>query len=149
MEAAYPTDRLRTPTWERWFLMLVFLATSRAAVPASIEIVDNYELNDASRSRQLPIKIYYPQQERAGGYPVVIFSHGSGGSKDGYSYLGRFWAENGYVVIHVTHLEYGRIKLQSGKMLVSGSWVPIPEWAKAQMSSNPPENWDLKEPLEQ
>jgi len=144
MEAACPPDRLRTPTWKRWFLALVFLVTARAAMPATAEVVENYVLTDAVRARQLPLKIYYPPQERAGGYPVVIFSHGSGGSKDGYSYLGRFWAENGYIVIHVTHLEYGRIKIQSGKMLVSGSWVPIPEWAKEQMSSNPPENWIVK-----
>jgi len=85
--------------------VLVFLVTARVAMPAPVEVVENYVLTDAVRARQLPLKIYYPKQERAGGYPVVIFSHGSGGSKDGYSYLGRFWAENGYVVIHVTHLD--------------------------------------------
>ena len=117
--------------------VLVLLVTSLAALSAPIGIADNFVLTDAARARPLPLKIYYPQQERQGGYPVVIFSHGSGGSKDGYSYLGRFWAENGYVVIYVTHLEYGRIKIQSGKMLVSGAWVPIPDWAKEQMSSPP------------
>lgn len=117
--------------------MLALLVAFSTAIAAPIGIVDNFVLTDAVRARPLPLKIYYPQQEHPGGYPVVIFSHGSGGSKDGYSYLGRFWAENGYVVIHATHLEYGRIKIQSGKMLVSGTWVPIPEWAKEQMSSNP------------
>lgn len=124
--------------------MLVLLLTCRAALSGPIGIVDNYELADTARARPLPLKIYYPKKEHPGGYPVIIFSHGSGGSKDGYSYLGQFWAENGYVVLHVTHLEFGRTKIQSGKMLVSGSWVPIPEWAKEQMSSNPPENWIVK-----
>jgi predicted dienelactone hydrolase len=114
--------------------MFALLLAYGTGLTTPIGVVDNYGLTDATRARYLPLKIYYPRQARSGGYPVVIFSHGSGGSKDGYGYLGRYWAENGYVVIHVTHLEFSRIKFQSGKMLVSGSWVPIPEAAKEQMS---------------
>lgn len=36
--------------------------------------------------------------------PLIIFSHGLGGSRDGYSYLGNEWASQGYVSAHVQHL---------------------------------------------
>jgi predicted dienelactone hydrolase len=114
-----PTPRMSWPTplnpsakgpgtaRPRWRWLLALFLTWSAAIADPVNVVEDLVLNDAARDRQVPLKIYYPQQERPGGYPVVIFSHGSGGSKDGYEYLGRFWAENGYVVIHVTHIEVG------------------------------------------
>lgn len=35
--------------------------------------------------------------------PVIVFSHGFGGSKLGYGYLGRYWSEQGYLSIHPSH----------------------------------------------
>ena len=35
---------------------------------------------------------------------MVVFSHGIGGSKDGYSYLGRYFAAHGYASLHVQHV---------------------------------------------
>ncbi len=35
--------------------------------------------------------------------PVVVFSHGTGGSREGYAYLGQFWASYGYVCVHPQH----------------------------------------------
>jgi predicted dienelactone hydrolase len=35
--------------------------------------------------------------------PVILFSHGLGGTRDTYEYLGRQWAAHGYVVIHLQH----------------------------------------------
>lgn len=57
---------------------------------------------DSSRSRNLPVKIYFP----SGGddrFPVILFSHGLGGSREGYAYLGRNWASHGYVSVHLQH----------------------------------------------
>jgi len=100
-------------------------------------------LTDATRGRQVPLKIYYPHQEHPGGYPVVIFSHGAGLTKDRYGYLGRFWAENGYVVIHVTHLNDGAIFIKRGKLLVSGSWVPYTKAAEDAVIDGPRVNRPL------
>lgn len=36
-------------------------------------------------------------------FPVVVFSHGLGGSREGYAYLGRHWASHGYISVHVQH----------------------------------------------
>ena len=60
------------------------------------------EWKDTTRDRELPVKIYYPQGG-AGPLPVIIVSHGLGGSRDGYEYLGRHWASYGYVSVHVQH----------------------------------------------
>ena len=57
---------------------------------------------DSVRNREVPVKIYYPKTGR-GPFPVIIFSHGLGGSRDGYEYLGRHWAGHGYVCVHVQH----------------------------------------------
>jgi predicted dienelactone hydrolase len=58
---------------------------------------------DAARQRPVPVKIYAPATGR-GPFPVIVFSHGLGGSREGYKYLGRHWASHGYVAVHVEHL---------------------------------------------
>ncbi len=62
-----------------------------------------YEWLDAKRNRPVPVKIYFPQTG-GGPFPVIIFSHGLGGSREGYEYLGRYWAARGYVSVHLQHL---------------------------------------------
>ena len=42
-------------------------------------------------------------QPAAGLLPVILFSHGLGGSREGYSYLGQHWASHGYVCVHLQH----------------------------------------------
>lgn len=37
--------------------------------------------------------------------PVIVFSHGFGGSLDGYAPLVDFWAAHGFVVVQPTHLD--------------------------------------------
>ena len=61
------------------------------------------EWNDAKRDREVPAKIYFPKTG-SGPFPVVVFSHGLGGTRDGYEYLGRHWAGCGYVSVHIQHL---------------------------------------------
>jgi predicted dienelactone hydrolase len=57
---------------------------------------------DAQRGRQLPIKIYLPKSGSAP-YPVVIFSHGLGGSREAAVYLGDYWSQHGYLGVFVQH----------------------------------------------
>jgi predicted dienelactone hydrolase len=60
------------------------------------------EWTDAARAgRVVPYKIYLAPS--AGAQPVVIFSHGLGGNRDGAEYLLRHLAENGYVTVAVQH----------------------------------------------
>jgi dienelactone hydrolase len=59
--------------------------------------------HDTERDRDVPVKIYYPKADK-GNFPVIIFSHGLGGTRDNYEYLGRHWAGCGYVSVHMQHL---------------------------------------------
>lgn len=61
-----------------------------------------FEWQDARRDRPVPARIYYPADEESP-FPVVIFSHGLGGSCEGYAYLGRHWASHGYISVHLDH----------------------------------------------
>jgi predicted dienelactone hydrolase len=58
-------------------------------------------LHDAARNKDVPLKIYYP--EDAGPFPVIVFSHGLYASKESYSALAQYWASHGYVSIHPSH----------------------------------------------
>ncbi|MBK9772344.1 MAG: hypothetical protein IPP57_16240 [Candidatus Obscuribacter sp.] len=48
------------------------------------------------------MRLYIPK-EGNGPFPVVIFSHGLGGSRDAAPYLGKFWSQKGYICIAVQH----------------------------------------------
>ncbi len=65
-------------------------------------IVAYQEWNDATRDRVIPVKLYVPR-EQTGPLPVVIFSHGLGGSREAASYLGNYWALHGYIAVFVQH----------------------------------------------
>lgn len=61
-----------------------------------------YDWKDEKRERPVPVKIYYPA-DLQGPAPLIVFSHGLGGSREGYEYLGRQWAGYGYISLHLQH----------------------------------------------
>jgi len=61
-----------------------------------------FDWTDAKRSRTVPVKIYFPSPARTS-CPLIILSHGLGGSRQGYRYLGEHWATHGYISLHVQH----------------------------------------------
>jgi predicted dienelactone hydrolase len=71
--------------------------------PTQEVVVAKYDWHDAMRDRNVPVKIYFPK-DGAGQLPVVLFSHGLGGSRENYEYLGRHWAGCGYVSVHMQHI---------------------------------------------
>ncbi|MDB6121174.1 MAG: Platelet-activating factor acetylhydrolase plasma/intracellular isoform [Pedosphaera sp.] len=70
--------------------------------PYQVQTV-TYDWTDQKRNRQVPVRIYYPKAGK-GSFPVVIFSHGLGGSRDDYDYLGASWASHGYICVHPQHI---------------------------------------------
>ena len=58
-------------------------------------------VQDAKRDRALPIRVYLPPTTQAA--PVVLFSHGLGGSCQNNPYLGKHWSARGYAVVFVQH----------------------------------------------
>lgn len=81
--------------------MLLCLALSQLAFSQAF-ITDTFTLHDASRHRDIPVKLYRPDQLQ-GTYPVIIFSHGLGGSRNAAPYLGEYLAANGYVCFFLQH----------------------------------------------
>jgi predicted dienelactone hydrolase len=71
-----------------------------AAGTFAVRVVDQ-TWTDGSRSRDLPVRIRLPQGE--GRMPVVLFSHGLGGSRDAGREWSEQWASRGFAVIHVQH----------------------------------------------
>ncbi|MBN1910639.1 MAG: dienelactone hydrolase [Pirellulales bacterium] len=70
---------------------------------AKVETVD-LTVHDADRKRDIPIRIYLPAAKgKPVPAPVVLFSHGLGGSRAGAGYLGEHWAGRGYVVVCLQH----------------------------------------------
>ncbi len=58
-------------------------------------------VTDQRRGREIPIRVYLPAETTQ--QPVVLFSHGLGGSREGSAYLGKHWAARGYVAVFLQH----------------------------------------------
>jgi predicted dienelactone hydrolase len=82
--------------------------------PFSMDSV-TLDWNDKQRKREVPVRIYYPKEAKSP-LPVIIWSHGLGGNRDGYVYLGKFWASHGYVVVHPQHKGSDSSVLREGGM---------------------------------
>ena len=89
-------------------------AAEALRVDMSLYDTINLDWADAARSRLVPAKLYLPTTLNAhvpgtartttGKLPLVVFSHGIGGSRDGYSYLGSYFAAQGFASLHVQHV---------------------------------------------
>lgn len=90
------------------------LRPDRASVTPSLEqfsgrgplqvSTDTSTWRDDKRGRAVPIKAYFPTNRGEKRCPVIVFSHGLGGSREGCAYLGQLWASHGFLSIHPQHL---------------------------------------------
>ena len=101
------------------------LAYKLADGPFAVETIDQ-TLHDAKRNKDLPIRIVVP---RTGGpFPVIVFSHGAGGSGQNYFGLTGFWATHGYVVIQPTHNDSLALRRDNGEPVPSGPRKLVEEY---------------------
>ncbi len=70
--------------------------------PWHVEVIRDTWVDTARARREVPVLLYLPKALREPA-PVVLFSHGLGGSREGYAYLGRYWASHGYISVHLQH----------------------------------------------
>jgi len=71
--------------------------------PSKVMIV-RHQFADSSRdNRPVKIKVYNPADRTDGPFPVIIWSHGLGGSVDGAAFLARFLCSHGYIIVNVQH----------------------------------------------
>lgn len=88
------------------YLLLVSLLLSQAGYDplaidkAKVETKD-VAVKDEKRSREVPLRIFLPKATAPA--PVVLFSHGLGGNREGSAYLGQHWAGRGYVAVFLQH----------------------------------------------
>jgi predicted dienelactone hydrolase len=101
-------------------------ATPSSSAPASVAVAAPYEIEvrefewrDAARGRVVPGRLYQPRG--ASGVPLVVFSHGLGGSRFGYSHLGRHWASHGIATLHLQHAGSDRTVWASQGLSVVGA----------------------------
>lgn len=91
--------------------LLALVAAGVGAVPAhragaqeGMATVVDETWHDAERRRDVPVRIRWPHlQTAAAPSPVVLFSHGLGGTRDGGTVWGEAWASAGFVVVHLQH----------------------------------------------
>ncbi len=90
-------------------LLMAALSLPRAALgeqapEASPYRVIDFDWTDPARSRAVPARLYWPAVAATTPVPLVVFSHGIGGSRNGYSYLGKNWSAHGVASLHVQHV---------------------------------------------
>jgi dienelactone hydrolase len=67
------------------------------AFPAPLDL----DVVDEGRERTIPVRVWLPGHDRPA--PVILFSHGLGGARDGNAYLGRHWSARGFCVVFLQH----------------------------------------------
>jgi predicted dienelactone hydrolase len=73
------------------------LAVDKSFTPVHLDMT----VHDAVRNRDIPVRVYLPANTAP--EPVVLFSHGLGGSRAGSVFLGEHWAARGYVAVFLQH----------------------------------------------
>lgn len=76
--------------------------------PFAAGVIPDARIHDAQRSLDVVMTIEYPT--RGGAYPVIVFSHAYGSSKDAYVALTEYWVGHGYVCIKPSHSDAGTVR---------------------------------------
>lgn len=104
--------------------------------PSPVGVIPAATLHDGQRNKDVEISIEYPT--RGGPFPVIVFSHGYGGSDRGYEPLISYWTSNGYVCIRPSHADAGLVREATRDILTTappaaerrrqqGQIVPMPQ----------------------
>ena len=99
---------------------LAGLGLASRPVRAQVAEIRTLDLDwtDTTRQRPVPVRLYLPAQaSKASPLPLVLFSHGIGGSRRGYSYLGSHFAAEGFASLHLQHVGSDRSLWGAGNPL--------------------------------
>jgi dienelactone hydrolase len=90
---------------------------ARAAEEPEFEARD-LDWVDARRQRPVPVRLYLPtgSTSPARALPLAVFSHGIGGTRHSFSWLGQHFAQHGIASLHLQHVGSDR-QLWSGNPL--------------------------------
>jgi predicted dienelactone hydrolase len=81
---------------------------SGQAGESPVGVIPEGTLRDSQRDRDVVFTVEYPT--RPGVYPLILFSHGFGATRQAYVGLSSHWASQGYVVIKPAHADSGRLQ---------------------------------------
>lgn len=92
--------------------VVALLAVSTAAIPVCADYDPlqtgrqsperrDTSVEDERRSRAIPVRVYLPAMKSPAA--VILFSHGLGGNREGYAYLGEHWSRRGYLCVFLQH----------------------------------------------
>ena len=92
--------------------------------PHNVAVDDGIWTDAARNDRLVPWKLYMPADITTP-VPVVVWSHGLGGSREGGEYLGRHLASHGYAAFHIQHAGSDAALLRGGRAaLVAAAQTP-------------------------
>jgi predicted dienelactone hydrolase len=74
-----------------------------AAAAGPAEVLE-LTVHDEVRQRTIPLRLLLPNPQPPLPCPVVLFSHGLGGTRQTSGYLGEHWAARGYAAVFPQHL---------------------------------------------
>jgi len=73
------------------------------AGPSAVATLEE-DWRDKDHESIVPVKLYYPKDlANQKALPLIIFSHGLGGSRERYQLWAEHWASHGYIVLLPTH----------------------------------------------
>ena len=81
--------------------------------PHAVTEVSDLVLHDAKRNKDVHVRVFYPAEP--GKYPLIVFSHGAGGSQSCCESLTQHWASYGYVTIQPTHEDSAVLRHNGGE----------------------------------
>ncbi|MFN0059035.1 MAG: alpha/beta hydrolase family protein [Planctomycetota bacterium] len=70
-------------------------------LPVVVTEVVDLEVSDSVRQRGIPLRIYLPAEKTPA--PIVLYSHGLGGTREICEFLGRHWSARGYLAVFLQH----------------------------------------------
>jgi predicted dienelactone hydrolase len=99
-----------------WLSAMLLISSIAAALPSSEAVAQSatgiaerasirgidLDWFDHARRREVPARLYWPA-DASKPVPLIVFSHGLGGSRNGYTYLAARWAAHGIASLHVQH----------------------------------------------
>ena len=115
----------RLPTHAQTAKHDLSVAYELADGPYAVETLDQ-TIHDARRQKDLPVRILVPTSGTH--FPLILFSHGAGGSGQNYFSLTHHWASYGYVVIQPTHNDSIALRREQGQPLPAGPRELIEEY---------------------
>ena len=83
-------------------ILAIWVSLASAAEHSDVKLIDEL-WHDAARNRDVPVRIYLPVRPVTAPMPVIVFSHGLGGTRESYAYLASYWASHGYICVYPQH----------------------------------------------